>query len=164
MLRIAFHLRRPEHVALDQNRRSITAERKCSRVKHRPARNDDLRLPDVGHDLHVRHLGAAGQAGQRERCAHGLEEAASRELIEPLRSALREFAMQHLLKLFAASQFFEAAPIFGAGRILDLLPHRREIESSALRRANVFLARSFPGRSSAIHSDRFRIVLIDAHR
>ena len=146
-------------MALDQNRRGVSAERKRGRVVLGTAGNDIFRLPHIRHDLGDRHARASGQTGERQRCAHGLEESAAREVVEPLRSPLGELAVQHLLKFFAARQLFEAAPVLGAGRLLELILHRRQIKLLALAGADV--AHSSGGSDS--RSGGFRVVLVDAH-
>src|ERR1700704_4643457 len=64
--------------------------------------------------------------------------------------------MQHLLEFFAAGQFLEAAPVLGAGGVLDLLFHRSEVKLLTLAGANV--------GACCFAFDRLRFVLFDAHR
>src|ERR1700680_3864716 len=64
--------------------------------------------------------------------------------------------MQHLLEFFAAGQFLEAAPVLGAGGVLDLLFHRSEVKLLTLAGANV--------GACCFTFDRIRFVLFDAHR
>src|SRR3984893_19014634 len=64
--------------------------------------------------------------------------------------------MQHVLKFFAPSQFFETAPVLGAGGVLDLLFHRSEVKLLTLAGANI--------GACGFAFDRIRFVLFDAHR
>ena len=53
---------------------------------------------------------AGGDAGQRHRRAHQLQEAAAADRVEPLRRVARELAVQVVLELGRLGDFFEAAP------------------------------------------------------
>ena len=140
MLVVAFNLGGTVQVALDQNRAGVSAQSERRGVEQRPPGNHFFGLLHVGNNRFERLLGAGGHAGHGQRCAHQLEEAAARNRIQPLRRALGKFAVQHLLEIGAARQFFEAAPVFrtlglgrrGAGRI--------QIERALLAGANVLAA------------------------
>src|SRR5579864_1265223 len=95
---VALDLGRASEMALDQDRAGVSAERYCRRVVHRLARDDILRLANVGDNGLERELDASGHAGEAEGCAHYLEESAARGLVEPFRSTLGEFAVQGFLE------------------------------------------------------------------
>src|SRR5262249_35053273 len=65
---------------------------------------------------------AGADAGQRERGAHQLQEAAAADRVEPLRCVLRKFAVEERREFGRLSQRFEAAPV---------LPPTRALEASA---------------------------------
>ena len=63
-----------------------------------------LGLAHVRDDLLVRLPGAGADAGQRQRGAHQLQEAAAADRIEPLRGVLRELAMEEFLEFGGLGQ------------------------------------------------------------
>jgi hypothetical protein len=72
--RVAFDLRGPAHVALDEETGREPADAHRGRVKERLARDDLLRLANVRDDLFGRLAGARRDAGERERNAREFEE------------------------------------------------------------------------------------------
>ena len=115
MLIVAFNFCGAAEMAFDQHRAGVSAERNRRGVVHGAAGDDIFRLANVGDDRLERQADAAGHAGQAERGAHDLEESAARDGVDPFGRAFGEFAVQSLLEFFAAGEFFEAAPVFGAG-------------------------------------------------
>ena len=99
MIGVAFDLRRPAFVALDEEADAGAGKRHRRRVEERLAGHQLFGLPHVGNDLLVRLPRAGADAGQRQRRAHQLQEAAAADRIEPLRGVLRELAMQEFLEL-----------------------------------------------------------------
>ena len=81
MQRVAFDLRRPALVAFDEQPGRDAAERHRGREEERPAGDDLLGLPDVRDDLFGRLARARGDAGERERRAHQLQERSPRDRI-----------------------------------------------------------------------------------
>ena len=110
MIGIAFDLRRPAFVAFDQQARADAAVRHRGREKQRLAGNFFFGLADVRDDQFLRLHRARGDAGQRHRRAHQLQEVAAADRIEPLRGVARELAMQVVLELRRLGDFVEAAP------------------------------------------------------
>jgi hypothetical protein len=136
VLRVAFDLRRPPHVALGEHRLEIAEHRHRRGEEQRPAGEDLLRLLDVGDDLLERLLGAGGEAGERQRGARELQEVAAREALAcrvvalggPLGRMAWELALQHLFELRRRGKLFEAAPELRALGVAQALAHRREIQ------------------------------------
>ena len=119
MLWIAFDFGRMTLVTFHKHRRGDAGKRDRGREEQRPARNQVLRLPDVGNDLFGRLLRAGADAGQRQRRAHQLQELAAPLGIVPLRRLLGELAVQILAELLGVRQLAEAAPVqapLGAGQ------------------------------------------------
>jgi hypothetical protein len=119
VVRVALDLRGPAHVAFDQDGLRDAAERDCAREEQRAAGDDVLGLADVGDDRLERLPGAGAHAGQRERCAHQLEELAPALRVVPLRGLLGELAVQVFAELGGVGQFAETAPVeapLGAGQ------------------------------------------------
>ena len=79
--RVAFDLRRPALVALDQQAGGDAAERHRGREEQRLARDHLFGLPDVRDDLLRRLTRAGGDAGQRHRRAHQLQKRPPRHRI-----------------------------------------------------------------------------------
>ena len=85
-------------------------------VVHRAAGDDVFGLAHVGDDGLEREADASGHAArQAERGAHDFEESAARDGVDPFGGAFGEFAVQGFLEFFGAGEFFERAPVFGAG-------------------------------------------------
>ena len=77
--------------------------------------------------LFVRLARAGADAGQRQRRAHQLQEAAAADRVEPLRGVLRKLAVQEFLELGRLGDRFEAAPVFAAARALELGAERLDV-------------------------------------
>ena len=114
MIGVALDLGRPALVALDQQPGGDAAERHRGGEEQRLARDDVLGLPHVGDDQLVGLAGAAGDAGQRQRRAHQLQEAAAADRVVPLRGVGRELAVEELLELGRLGDGLEAAPVLRA--------------------------------------------------
>ena len=142
MLVVAFDLSGTVHMAFDQDRAGVSAQSESRGVEHRPAGNHLFRLAHIRNDRLQRLLGAGGHAGQRQRSAHQLQEAAPRNRIQPLRRALGKLAVHHLLKLGAAGEFFQAAPVFRAFGLGDARAGGLQVELALLAGTN-FLAVRF---------------------
>ncbi len=102
-------------MAFDENGAGVSAERDRRGVVLRAAGDDVFGLANVGDDGLEREADASGHAGQAERRAHDLEESAAGDGVEPFGGAFGEFAVQGGFEFFGAGEFFEAAPVFGAG-------------------------------------------------
>src|SRR4029453_10697179 len=111
MLVVALNFRGTPEMTLHKYWARVSAECCRRRIEHGTARYDFLRLLHIRDDGLERQLGAASPAGQGERSAHQLQEAAPRKRIQPLGSAFGELAVQHLLKFGRAGKFFETAPV-----------------------------------------------------
>ena len=108
--RVAFDLGRPSFVALDQQPGDDAAKRHGRRVEQRPARNDFLGLPHVGDDLLGGLPRAGGDAGERHRRAHQLEEGAPRDRIGDRFDLRRELVVQTFAKRGIVRELVERAP------------------------------------------------------
>ena len=75
----------------------------------------------------VRLAGAGADAGQRQRRAHQLQEAAAADRVEPLRGVLRELAMQEFLEFGRLRHRFEAAPVLPAAGAFELRAKRLDV-------------------------------------
>jgi hypothetical protein len=124
---VAFDLGRAPVVALHEQARRHAAERHRRGVEERLARHDLFGLPHVRHDELVGLHGAAGHAGERQRRAHQLEEAAPAHRVVPLGRIRRELAVQEFLELRGLRNGFEAAPVLRATGALELGANRVEI-------------------------------------
>ncbi len=105
-------------MAFDEQRAGVSAERAGSRVVHGTTGDDAFGLADVGDDGLEREADASGRSCQTrkaERGAHDFEEAAARDGVDPFGGAFGKFAMQSLFEFLGAGEFFERAPVFGAG-------------------------------------------------
>jgi hypothetical protein len=127
VIRVAFDLRRPAFVALDQQTHPGAGKRHRGGVEQRLARHELFGLTHVRHELFGGLARARADAGQRERCRHQLQEAAATDGIEPLGGVLRELAVQELLELRRARQRFEASPVFLATRAVELGAKRVDV-------------------------------------
>ncbi len=107
---VALDLGRAAFVALDQEPGGDAAERHRGGEEQRLAGNDVLGHPYVGHDQLVGLARAARDAGQRERCAHQLEESAPADRVVPFRRVRGELAVEEFLELGRLGDGFEAAP------------------------------------------------------
>ncbi len=119
MLRIAFNLGRPPHVALDQDRHGHTADRNRAGKVERPPGHQFFRLAHVGHELFGRLLRAGTDPGKRQGSAHELEEVPPARRVVPLGRLLWELAVQVLAELLGVGELAEAAPVqapLGAGQ------------------------------------------------
>jgi len=119
MLGVAFNLRRPAFVALDEKSYSRSSERHRRRVEQGLPRDNFLRLPYVGHDGFIWLPGTGAHAGEGQGGSHELEEASPTHRIEPLRCVLRELAMQELLEFGRFGDRLEAAPVIAAAGSLE---------------------------------------------
>ena len=84
MFRISFHLGGPSHVVFDQHALGNTAQRIGRGEEERLAGNEFFGRGHVGHDGLVWLLRTSSQTGQRERCAHQMEETAPPYGVRPL--------------------------------------------------------------------------------
>ena len=112
---VAFDLRRTPEMAFDQHRTGVSAERDGGCVEHRTAGDNAFGLANVGNDGLERQTHASGHAGEAERRAHDFQESAARNGVEPFGSAFGKLAVQGVLEILAAGEFFERAPVFRAG-------------------------------------------------
>ncbi len=119
MVGIAFDLRGPPLVTLDEEADTRPGKRHRRREEQRLPGHELFRLTDVWNDHLVRLPRARRHTRQGERCTHQLEEATTADRIEPLRSVLRELAMQVFLELGRFSDGFEAAPVFAPAGALQ---------------------------------------------
>ena len=101
----------PVGVALDQDRNRAGVEGVGAGEVVGLAEDQVFGRFDVGIDRLVGLLGASGKAGQGHRRAHDLEESATGDGIDPLRSLARELALQHLVEAGSVGQLLEAAPV-----------------------------------------------------
>ena len=124
---VAFNLGGPAFVRLDEQTQARSAERHGRRVEERLARDDLLRLPNVGNNPLVRLPGAGGDPGQGKRGAHQLEEAPASDRIQPLRRMRGKFAVQERFEFRCLRQCFEAAPVLTPARALEAGAERRDI-------------------------------------
>ncbi len=120
MIGVALDLRRPAFVALDEQPRGHAAERRRGREEQRLAGHDLFGLPHVRHDELVGLHGAGGDAGQCERRAHQLQEAAAAHRIVPFRRVGRELAVEEFLELGRFRHGFKAAPVLRAAGAREL--------------------------------------------
>ncbi len=102
-------------MAFDQDGAGVSAQRYRRRVVHGAAGDNAFGLAHVGDDGLEREADASGHASEAERGAHDLEESAARDGVDPFGGAFGEFAVQGFFEFFGAGEFFEAAPVFGAG-------------------------------------------------
>src|SRR5205814_584852 len=124
------------HVAFDQQRSRISAERKSGGVKKRPPGNDIFGLFDIRDDRFEGLAGAGGHACESERRTHQLEKPAARDGVNPFGSAFRKFAVHHFLEFRLAREFFQAAPEFRRVLLLDVGLYLDEIELVLLAGTN----------------------------
>ena len=104
-------------MALDQEAEAETARgRHRGREVERPARDDALGGPHVGHDRLRRALAAAAEAAERERRRHELQEGASPHRVEPERRGGRQLAREQLLERGRIGDLLERAPVVLAAR------------------------------------------------
>ncbi len=115
MLRIAIHLDRAVGGAGHQHRHGVHRKRMCGREIYWLAQNQIFRLLDVGINRFIRLLGAASQAGQRDRRPHQLHETAAGDRVYPLRHMLRKLPAQRFLKLRRVGQLVDGLPVLLAG-------------------------------------------------
>ena len=127
MIGIALDLGRPSFVVLDQQADAGAGKRHRRGEEQRLARDELLGLPDVRHDQLVRLARAGAHAGQRQRGAHQLQEAAAADRIEPLRRVLRELAVEEFLELGRLGERFEAAPVLAAARAVEPRAERLDV-------------------------------------
>ena len=123
MLRVAVDLDGAELVGLHQQRHRAGNKRMRRGKVHRLAENQIFRRFDVGIDRLIGLLGAAGQSGQRRRCAHEFEEAAPRNLIAPPMRRAGKLLLDSSLKLRRVGQLVHRAPVPLAAHVLQLLAH-----------------------------------------
>jgi len=146
MLLVAFDLGRPAHVALAQHAEAVALVRRGGGEEERLAGDDVLGLAHVGDDLLRRLLVAGHQAGERQRGAGQLEEAAAVD-VAPFRRLARKFALQHVDEARRLRQLVHAAPEIRAFCAFEPGAH-------VLRRGAVLL-----GLRESVH--RYRLVLSD---
>src|SRR5204862_7943484 len=70
MFRIAFDLRWPSFMCLDENTARMAAESQRRSVVNRFARENFFRLTEIGHNSLWRLSRATSRSGQRNGCAH----------------------------------------------------------------------------------------------
>ena len=167
MLVVALNLCRTSEVALDQQRAGVSAKRHRRGVELGPAGNHILGLAHVGNDGFERQAHAAGHAGQRHGCAHHLQEAATRDGIDPFGSALGKLAVQSFLESGTPGKLFEAAPVLRAGLFgsivhngcLDSFADGVQVQFALLRGANIF---ALSATVLFFHLHRVHITLLEA--
>ncbi len=116
MLQIPFHLRRPPHVALNEQPHRPARIRHRSRIKKRLARNDLLGRFHVRHNLLRRQFRASAQTRKRRRSRHQFQNVPPRKSRTPrlfsrlLLRIMRKLVMHKHLILRRPSQFLETLP------------------------------------------------------
>src|SRR5262245_48058886 len=119
MIRVALDLRRTSLVAFDEQSHARPRERHPRGEKQRLAGDDLLGLPHIRHDRFVGLSRAGTDAGERERRAHQLQEAATPDRIEPFRRVLRKLPMEELLELRCLGYRFKAPPVIAPASALE---------------------------------------------
>ena len=128
VLVVALDLERAAVPGGDQHAVGEAVHQRGAGIGERLARLDALGVADVGHLLGaaVRHVVAAGEAGQRQRGGHQAEEAAPVGAVGQARGG-GELGLQELPEGGRAGQRVQAAPQRGAGAPGQLAAQERQV-------------------------------------
>jgi len=159
VVRVPLDLGRPPLVALGEHAQRVAGVGARGGEEEGLAGDELLGLPHIGDDLFQRLLGAAGQAGQRQRGARELEEAPARHTARPLRREAGKLAMEEVLEFRRAGELVEAAPEFRPFPGPQLLPHLFQVEPGGSRLGSG-LRSAFALRVDAVHQIRSLSLLV----